>query len=57
MSFDKIISTLDAILERFDEKAPMGHRFHTLTRQDFVDLTKCVKQLAEKIQMDGVEID
>lgn len=54
---DKIIQRLEEILERFDEKAPMGHRFHTPTRQDFVDLTKCVKQIAQNIQNEGIEID
>ena len=53
----RVIEQLDEILERFDEKAPMGHRFHTPTRQDFVDLTKCVKQIAQNIQNEGIEID
>jgi hypothetical protein len=53
----RIIDQLDEILEGFDEKAPMGHRFHTPTRQDFVALTKCVKQMAEQIQNEGIEID
>ena len=54
---DKIIQRLEEILEHFDEKAPMGQRFHTPTRQDFVDLTKCVKQIAQNIQNEGIEID
>jgi len=54
---DKIIQRLEEILERFDEKAPVGQRFHTPTRQDFIDLTKCVKQIAQNIQNEGIEID
>ena len=53
----KIIDQLDALLDRFDDQAPVGMRWHTPTRQDFIDLTKCVKQIAEAIQKDAEEID
>ena len=52
-----IIDRLDVLLERFEETKPVGNRWHTPTRQDFIELTKCVKDLAETIQRDGVEID
>jgi hypothetical protein len=51
------IEGCNALLERFDESAPVGHRFHTVTRQDFVELVKCVKMLAETLQREHEEID
>lgn len=55
-----IIETCEEILKRFDEGAPVGQRYHTMTKQDFIALTKCVKKLAEHIKKEeeaSVEID
>lgn len=53
----KIIDELDDIIVRFDERAPLGQRFHTVTKQDFLDLAKCARALAVEMQNTGVEID
>lgn len=56
----RIIDKCDELLARFDEQAPVGQRWHTPTRQDFIDLTTCVKKLAEHVRKEeeaSVEID
>jgi hypothetical protein len=53
----KIMDKLDEVIERFESKAPVGTRFHTPNRQDFVELAQCVKELIYLLQKDGEEID
>lgn len=54
----KVIDTCAKILARFEpENLRMGEHWHTPTREEFITLTKCVKQLAETLQRDAEEID
>ena len=55
-----VIEKCEELLARFDEKAPLGHRWHTPTRQDFIELAACSKAIAQHVQKledTGVEID
>ena len=52
----RIIDQCDELLERFEE-GPIGQRWHTPVRQDFVDLVRIVRKLAATIDRDQTEID
>ena len=53
----KIIDTCEEILARFDREKPAGTRWHTMTTQDFVQLTTCVRDLVRILQRDAEELD
>lgn len=53
----QVIDKLNAIIDRFEGAQPLGYRWHTATREDFIDLTQAVKRLAEELQKSGEEID
>lgn len=55
-SLQGIVARCEEILERFDSWAP-GTNWHTLIKQDFVQLAGCVRDLARILQHDGEELD
>jgi hypothetical protein len=54
----KIIDACEEILARFESSDKrIGSRWHTMTTQDFVTLTTCVRNLVKILQRDMEEID